>query len=56
MVAGLGARETQRRSLSAAEMGQIIRAEISARLAAASDYERNGHAGQAQRLRREASA
>jgi uncharacterized protein YqeY len=55
-VAGLGAAEAQRRSLSAAEIDQIVQAEISERLAAAGDYERHGHADRAQRLRSEANA
>jgi hypothetical protein len=53
-VAGLGAGETQRRTLTAAEAGQIVQAEISERLRAARDYESSGHAARAQRLRAEA--
>jgi uncharacterized protein len=55
-VAGLGAGEARRRSLSAAEVDQIVRTEISERLLAAGDYEHSGHADRAQRLRCEASA
>ena len=54
-VAGLGAGETQRHRLSAAEVDQVIQAEISERLLAARDYEHSGHLDRAQRLRREAS-
>ncbi len=54
-VSGLDAAEAPRRVLSAAEVDQIIRAEISERLLAARDYERSGHADRAQRLRSEAS-
>jgi hypothetical protein len=53
-VPGLGAGEAGRRALSAAEVDQIIQAEISERLLAAGDYERSGHPGRAQRLRSEA--
>ena len=52
-VAGLNAAEAQRRTLSAAEVDQIIQAEISERLLAARDYERSGHTDPAQRLRSE---
>jgi uncharacterized protein len=52
--AGLNAAEAQRRTLSAAEVDQIIQAEISERLLAAGDYERSGHADRPQRLRSEA--
>lgn len=54
--AGLGAGETSRRSLSDAEVSQILQAEISERLAAARDCESSGHAARAQRLRQEAGA
>jgi uncharacterized protein len=54
-VSGLGAGEARRRALSAAEVAQIIGAEISERLRAADDYERSGHADLARRLRCEAS-
>jgi uncharacterized protein YqeY len=53
-VAGLGAAEAERRRLSAAEIGQIVRAEAGEREDAARDYERAGHADRAGRLRREA--
>jgi hypothetical protein len=53
-VAGLGAAEAERRRLSAAEIGQIVRAEAGERERAARDYERAGHADRAGRLRREA--
>jgi uncharacterized protein YqeY len=53
-VAGLGAGETRRRSLSEADVGQILRAEISERLVAARDFENRGHPDRAQRLRGEA--
>jgi uncharacterized protein YqeY len=53
-VAGLGATEAGRRTLNAAEIGQIVRAEISERLRAAGEYERAGHADRASRLRSEA--
>jgi uncharacterized protein len=51
--AGLGAGEARRRSLSAAEVSQIIGAEIAERQRAAREYEQAGHAGQARRLRGE---
>ena len=53
-VAGLGAAEAPRRSLSAAQIQQIVRAEAGERERAARDYERAGHADRAGRLRREA--
>lgn len=53
-VAGLATGEVQRRSLSTAEVDQIIRAEIGERLIAAGDYDRRGHADRAERLRSEA--
>ena len=53
-VAGLGAAEAGRRSLSEAEAGEIVRAEVAERQAAAIEYERGGHAARADRLRREA--
>jgi len=52
--AGLGAGEAERRSLSEAEAERIVRAEVAERHAAAHDYQRMGHAGQAGRLRHEA--
>ena len=51
---GLGAGEMQRRSLTGAEIYEIVEAEIAERLAAAAGYEGGGHAEQAGRLRREA--
>ena len=53
-VAGPGAGQGRRRSLSAAEIDQILHAEISEREAAAREYERLGRSGQAERLRSEA--
>lgn len=55
-VAGPGAAEARRRCLSAAEVDQILRAEVSERELAAREYERGGHADQADRLRSEARA
>jgi uncharacterized protein YqeY/uncharacterized protein YndB with AHSA1/START domain len=52
--AGLGAGEARRRSLSEAEVGEILQAEIRERLAAARDFEDRGHPDRAQRLRSEA--
>jgi uncharacterized protein YqeY len=52
--AGRGAGEAERRSLSEAEAERIVRAEVAERHAAARDYQRMGHAGQAGRLRHEA--
>jgi len=52
-VAGVGAAEARRRTLGAAEIEQIVRAEVGERLLAAGEYERAGHAGQAARLRSE---
>jgi uncharacterized protein len=51
---GLGAGEARRRRLTAAQVGQVIRAEISERRQAAREYERAGHPGRAQRLLAEA--
>jgi uncharacterized protein YqeY len=53
-VAGLGGGEARRRSLSAAEIDQVLRAEISERETAAHEYEHLGRADQARRLRSEA--
>ncbi len=53
-VAGLGAAEVPRRSLSAAQIEQIVRAEATEREDAARGYERAGRADRADRLRREA--
>jgi GNAT superfamily N-acetyltransferase len=52
--AGLGAGEASRRSLTAAEIDQIIQAEIGERARAADDYDRGGQPGPARRLRAEA--
>lgn len=54
-VAGVGAGDARRRDLSTAEVDQVVQAEISERLLAASDYERTGHSARADRLRSEAS-
>ncbi len=53
--AGLGAGETERRSLTEAQIEDIVRAEAGERQIAARDYDRTGHRDQADRLRREAS-
>jgi len=53
-VAGLGAGEARRLSLSAADIDQIVRAEIGEREAAAREYEHRGRPDQASRLRSEA--
>jgi uncharacterized protein len=53
-VADPGAGEARRRRLSAADIDQILRAEISEREAAAREYERRGRPDQAGRLRSEA--
>jgi uncharacterized protein YqeY len=53
-VAGLGAAEARRRTLSAAEIERIVRAEAGERLRAAAEYERAGHADRAARLHSEA--
>jgi uncharacterized protein len=53
--AGVGGGEARRRDLSAADVDQIVQAEISERLKGADDYERSGHAARAERLRAEAS-
>jgi|SRR6185437_9437133 uncharacterized protein len=54
-VAGLGAAEASRRQLTPADLGAIMRTEISERERAADDYAASGFAPQAERLRREAS-
>lgn len=54
-VSGLRAAEVERRSLSAAEMDQVVRAEVADRHVAARDYERAGHRAHAERLRSEAA-
>ena len=53
-LAGLGAGEAERRNLSGAEVAGIVRAEITERRVAAAEYQRSGHRGRAERLRREA--
>ena len=52
--AGLGAEDTGRRSLTEAQIEDIVRAEVAERQAAARDYDRADHPDQADRLRREA--
>jgi uncharacterized protein len=52
--AGLGAGEVPRKRLSAADVMQIVLAEIGERQSAAVEYDRLGHSSQAERLRREA--
>jgi uncharacterized protein YqeY len=54
-VRGLRAAEVERRSLSAAEMEELVRAEVTERHAVARDYERAGHRRHAERLRSEAT-
>jgi uncharacterized protein len=49
--AGLGAAEAERRHLTEADVAAIVRAEAADREAAASQYERSGHDGQAAELR-----
>jgi uncharacterized protein len=53
-VAGVGATEVERRSLSQAQMEQIVRTEIADRETAATGYEHAGQLGPAERLRAEA--
>jgi uncharacterized protein YqeY len=53
-VSGLGAAEVPRRSLSAAQIEQIVQAEATEREDGARGYERAGQADRASRLRREA--
>jgi hypothetical protein len=50
-VAGLGAGEAERRPPAEAGVAAIVRAEAAEREAAASQYERSGHAGQAAGMR-----
>jgi hypothetical protein len=50
----VGGAEAERRVLSDAETGAIVRAEIAERHAAAAQYDQAGHADRAARLRREA--
>jgi uncharacterized protein YqeY len=53
-LAGLGAGEAARRNLSAADIAEIVRTEITERQVAATAYQRSGHAERAERLLREA--
>jgi uncharacterized protein YqeY len=53
-VAGLGAAEASRRTLTEAEITGIVATEIADRRAAAAQYGQAGHADRAGRLRREA--
>ena len=53
-VAGVGATEVERRSLSQAQMEEIVRVEIADRETAAAGYERAGQLERAERLRAEA--
>jgi uncharacterized protein YqeY len=54
-VAGVGAAEVERRSLSEAQMAEIVRAEVLDRERAAAGYERTGQLELAERLRGEAT-
>jgi hypothetical protein len=54
-VSGLRATEVERRRLGAAEMADILRAEVAERHAAAGGYERAGQRVRAERLRGEAA-
>lgn len=54
-VAGVGVGEGRRRDLSAAELDELVQAEISERQQAASRYDRTAHCDLALRLRAEAS-
>ncbi|MDQ2881181.1 MAG: GatB/YqeY domain-containing protein [Actinomycetota bacterium] len=54
-VSGLRAAEVERRSLSAAEMEELVRAEVAERHTVACDYERAGHRAHAEQLRSEAT-
>lgn len=53
---GVGATETQRRQLDAAETALLVRDEITQRQAAAAHYRATGHSDRSERLMREASA
>jgi hypothetical protein len=53
---GLGATEVPRRIVDDAEAREIVRAEVTERLAAAEQYDGHGHADRAVRLRAEADA
>jgi len=54
-IAGVGATEVERRSLSQAQMEEIVRVEIADRETAAAGYERAGQLERAERLRAEAT-
>jgi hypothetical protein len=53
-VSGLGRSEATRKHLSEIEISGIVAAEIAEREAAAAQFDTLGHAGEAERLRREA--
>ena len=53
---GVGAAEAARRELSAQEVVEVIRAEVTDRLEAAVEYERPGRTDEASRLKAEANA
>ena len=53
---GVGAAETARRDLSAREVVEVVRAEVTDRTAAAAEYERLGRTDEASRLKAEADA
>jgi hypothetical protein len=55
-VTGLGQAEASRRRLSELEISRIVAAEIGDRETAAVQFDALGHAGKAERLRREALA
>jgi uncharacterized protein len=52
--AGVGAADTERRSLSDQEASEIVQAEVAERQADARDYDQAGHPERAARLKREA--
>jgi uncharacterized protein YqeY len=53
-VVGVGAAEVERRSLTDAQVEELVRAEVADRQAAAGHYEHAGHRQRAERLRGEA--
>ena len=53
---GVGAAETRRRELGAAETALLVRDEIAQRQAAAAQYRATGHSDRSERLMREARA
>jgi uncharacterized protein len=53
-VSGLGAGDIVRRSLTDAELEQVVRREVTERVSAAAEYERAGQREHAEQLRREA--